>query len=52
MTGQSVRAARPRVGRASNHRQGLVPTYSWVEAQLRHEGRFPVEVELESSGAR
>lgn len=29
---------------------GLVPTYSWIEAQLRKEGRVPATAELERAG--
>ena len=29
---------------------GLAPTYSWIEAQLRKEGRVPASAELEGAG--
>ena len=36
----------------TNLKGGLVPTNSWVEAQLPREGRSPVGVELEGSEDR
>ena len=32
-------------------KDGLAPTYSWIEAQLRKEGRLPVTAELQGAGA-
>ena len=32
-------------------RDGLAPTYSWIEAQLRQQGRVPATAELEGAGA-
>ena len=30
---------------------GLAPTYSWIEAELRKEGRVPATAEMEEAGA-
>ncbi len=32
-------------------KDGLVPTYAWIEARVRKQGASPVELELEGSGA-
>lgn len=39
-------------GGAARLRRRWVPTNSWVEVQLPHEGRFPVGVEMEGSEDR